>query len=170
MAKTKRGGKEAVAAVPETVDFREVLPAILKKVAGLKDLNAWKKAYPEVEFLEIDEGMSGKLIDWSSRKQVEMAAYVAYMRNPQMTEVVYEILADGYRARIRINDPERAWWMWLSGCFAHFDEENELSEDAQATLLHYAAQQAGDFEAYVEDHILPDDVELLSLEMKVKAL
>lgn len=169
MAKTKRRQKEEAQVAPETVDFRDELPGILAKVADVADLEAWKKAYPEVEFPEVDTGFSGKPIGWGDRKPEEIAAYVAYWRDPQKAEVVYEILADGYHARIRIDDSERAYWMWLSGCFACFAEENELSENALQTLLHYAAQQAGQFEEMVEDHLLADDVELLSLEMTVKS-
>lgn len=161
---TKRKKKEAEAEVVTPIDFKELLPTILAKVTDVTSIEAWRKAYPDVEFLDVDDGFTGRPIDWAERSPVEIAAYVAYWRDPQMAEIDYEILLDGYQVKVSITDSERAWWMWMTGCLV----EGELSDTAQATLLHYAAQQAGDFEEMVEDRYLPDDLDLLHLEMRVK--
>lgn len=151
------------------VDFREVLPHILAQVADVDDLNAWKDAFPEIEFTEVDEGFSGRPIGWEVRSVVEIAVYVAYMNDPQMASVDYEIDADGYGVRVSLDDSERVWWLWMAGGFVALDEVGELSLNAKETLLRYAAQQAGGFEEMVMDRVWAGDVSLVSMELKVKA-
>lgn len=151
------------------VDFGELLPKILAQVADVNDLNAWKAAFPEIEFAEVDEGFSGRPIDWEVRSAVEKAVYVAYMNDPQMASVDYEIDADGYEVRVSLDDSERVWWLWLAGGFVALDEVGELSLNAKEALLRYAAQQAGVFEEMVMDSVSVRNVSLLSMELKVKA-
>ena len=167
MAKRKkRVEREAEVITP--VDFREVLPVILARVAGVNDLESWKAAFPKIEFMEVDEGFSGKRINWEARSAVEIAVYVAFMNDPQMASVDCSIDADGYKVDVPIRDSERLWWLWLAGAFSFFDEERELSLNAKETLLRYAAQGAGDFEDMVIDRVWAGDVSLLSLKLEVK--
>lgn len=168
LAKTGRKTKETVV-VPEIVDFLEVFSEILVQVADDNDLNAWKAAFPEIEFAEVDEGFSGRPIGWEERSTVEKAVYVAYMNDPQMASVDYEIDADGYKVRVSLDDSERVWWLWMAGGFVALDEVGVLSLNAKETLLRYAAQRAGEFEEMVMDSVDVGDVSLLSMELKVRA-
>lgn len=158
----------------KTVDLEKILPVILKKVGrigNVDDLAAWKKAFPEVEFPEIDEGFSGRPIKWDERSATEKAIYVAYMREPQTAKVSYELLLNGlYPIKHEIDDSEMIWWMWMADCFTHFEAGAELSYEARRTLLYYAAQQTGDFQEMIEEMIDSSEVELKSMEMTVKAL
>lgn len=171
--KDRRIAMEALTSIDAEgeIDFSKLLPMILNKVGRgrLGDLNAWKDAFPEIEFAEVDEGFSGRPIGWEGRSIVEKAVYVAYMNDPQMASVDYEIDADGYEVRVSLDDSERVWWLWLAGGFVALDEVGELSLNAKETLLRYAAQQAGVFEEMVMDSVSVRDVSLLSMELKVKA-
>ena len=123
MAKRKKRVEQEAEVVVIPVDFREVLPQILARVADVNDLESWKAAFlPQIEFMEVDEGLTGKRIDWEARSPVEIAAYVAYMADPQKVKIDYEIDAEGYGIRVSIDDSERAWYLWFNGCFDYFDE------------------------------------------------
>lgn len=169
--KDRRIAMEALARIDAEgeVDFGEVLPKVLAQVADVNDLNAWKAAFPEIEFAEVDEGFSGRPIGWEGRSTVEKAVYVAYMNDPQMASVDYEIDADGYEVRVSLDDSERVWWLWLAGGFVALDEMGELSLNAKEALLRYAAQQAGVFEEMVMDSVSVINVSLLSMELRVRA-
>ena len=162
MSKRKKRVEREAEAIVIPVDFREVLPRILARVADVNDLESWRAAFPKIEFMEVDEGPTGKPIDWEARSPIEKAAYVAYMTDPQKVEINYEIDVDGYLIRVRIDDSERAWYLWYSGCFNYFDEtrEGRLSDGAKENLLWYAAQQAGNFEDWVIGEINPDRTSL----------
>ena len=167
MAKIKKRVEQEAEVVVIPVDFREVLPQILARVADVDDLESWKAAFPQIEFMEIDEGLTGKRIDWEARSPVEIAAYVAYMADPQKVKIDYEIDAEGYGIRVSIDDSERAWYLWFNGCFDYFDESKggQLSDDARETLLGYAAQQAGGWEEKILEEVSPGDVCLNSFNM-----
>ena len=141
---------------------------ILARVADVNDLESWKAAFPKIEFMEVDEGLTGRPIDWEERSPVEKAAYVAYMGDPQKVKIDYEIDVNGYGVGVQISDSERAWYLWFYGCFDYFDESEKgyLSDEAKETLLGYAAQQAGDFEDMILEEVSPYQVYLNSFRME----
>mgnify|MGYP001567464194 CR=1 FL=1 len=163
MAKRKKRVEQEAEAVIIPVDFREVLPQILARVADADDLESWRAAFPQIEFMEVDEGLTGKAIDWEARSPTEKAAYVAYMADPQKVKIDYEIDVEGYGIKVEIGDSERAWYLWFSGCF----DERNLSDDAKEVLLWYAAQQAGDWQEKVLEDTSPGEVCLNSFNMMV---
>lgn len=168
MTKRKKRVEQEAEVVVIPVDFREVLPQILARVNDVTDLESWKAAFPQIEFMEVDEGLTGKRIDWENRSSVEKAAYVAYMADPQLVIINFEVDIDGYEVDVRIDDSERAWYLWFYGCFDCFDKSKEgwLSDEARGALLGYAAQQAGGFEEMVMDKYSANNVYLVSFEMR----
>jgi len=112
----------------------EKLLDMLGDVGDGSKMETWKKAFPEIEFIETDDLFSGEKIDWSERNTQERLFYVAYMNDPQRTRVEYRIELGGLRERVVISDSEKIWWMWLAGCFRGDDFE----EEALKTFLWYA--------------------------------
>ncbi len=167
MTKTERRRKENEA-VSEMVDFRDALPKILARVADLNDLKSWKAAFPGIKFMEVDEGLTGKQIDWEERSPIEKAAYVAYMTDTRKIEIDYEIVIEGYDISVQIRDSERAWYLWFYGCFDYFvnNKGGYVSDTAKRVLFGYAAQRAGDFEGLIQDNISLNEVCLSFFQMK----
>ncbi len=163
----RRKSKE-VSREPVMVDIKELVPMLIKRVKNPLDVVSWRKAFPGTDFPEVDEGFSGDRIDWDARTSMEKAIYVAYMANPQLAKVEYQIEIDGYKIRHEIDDSERIWWMWMRGCWAtDLNGKPNLSDEAKETLLYYAAQQAGGFEELIMERYGSDDVVLRRLDMQV---
>lgn len=122
---------------PMPVDYDSVKLDIFVKVSDqgpMQDIESWKKAYPEVDFMEVDEFFSGEKIKWENRTAAERAFFVAYMKSPQDTEVNYDVTVEGTTVNAIIDDSEKIWWMWLERCFTGED----LDEEALRTFLWYA--------------------------------
>ncbi len=160
--------KEKKRAEVEVVNFGEALPAILTRVADVNDLASWKAAFPKIEFMEVDEALTGEPIEWEKRSPIEKAAYVAYMTDPDKVKIDYVVDIDGYPVRVYIEDCERAWYLWFRGCFNFLDESKngEVPYEAKESLFFYAAQEAGDFQIMIDDRYSPDDLVLISFEMR----
>lgn len=158
---------EEVSSEPEVVDVSELVPELIKRVKDPLDIRSWRKAFPGIDFSEVDEGFTGDPIDWDGRTPAEKAIYVAYMAHPHRAEVEYRIEIDGYEVRHQIDDSERIWYLWMRGCLVSPDGKAELSDEAKTLLLYYAAQGAGDFEEMVMERYGADDVKLVNLEMTV---
>lgn len=163
----KRGG-ERLSKVIDKVDFNGALPNILAKVKDVSSLDSWKAAYPGIEFMDVDEGLTGKPIDWSSRSPLEIAAYVAYMANPQEVEIDYYVYVDDQFVMVDITDSERVWYIWFYGCFDYLDaaKGHRLTDQAKDVLLGYAAQKAGPFEETILDSFGPDDLTVTHFSMR----
>jgi len=156
---------------PMSQDFLEIFPQIINQVSrtgDLEDMTSWKNAFPEIEFMETDDGFSGRDINWESRSLAEKAFYTAYMKDPQSVTLRYKMaLAEGIESgveqdtglnfhlvvdRIRnktITDSERIWWIWMSGATKVFDQlvdgtenidNNIISKEALMTLFNYYLQ------------------------------
>ena len=164
------GKKEQPFETVTPIDFQDALPAILAKVKDVTDLDSWKVAFPLIEFMEVDEGLTGKPIDWPSRSPLEIAAYVAYMIDPQKVEIDYYIHLDDQFVMVNIDDSERAWYLWFYGCFDYLDEakNRQLTPEARDVLLRYAAQKAGPFEQSILDRFDADDLEITHFAMRTR--
>lgn len=122
---------------PTLVDYDVLKEGIFiqaNEYGPMGEIDSWKKAFPEVEFPEIDEVFSGEKLDWEEKTMTEMAFYVAYMKNPQAVEVKYEMEVEGVYETVTVKDSEKIWWMWLDGCFSG----EELDERALRSFLWYA--------------------------------
>lgn len=163
----RRKNKE-VSSEPVMVDVNELVPKLIRRVKNPLDMESWRKAFPGTDFPEVDEDFTGDPIDWNARTPIEKAIYVAYLANPQLARIEYQIEVGGYPVRQEIDDSERIWYMWMRGCLTaiKFDMVR-LSDEAKTTLLYYAAQGAGDFEEMVMEKYGADDVQLINLEMTV---
>ncbi len=152
----------------EPVDFNSVYFEITSRVSMLgavENIDDWKKAYPDVPFENVDDMFTGKEIDWEKRNPEERAFYVAYMKDPQATEVDYVMDVDGTQLRRRIDDPEKIWYLWMDGCLTG---EKELDEEAIRTLLWYV-DDSELARRFIADMDL-DDVRLLRLDADVAPL
>jgi len=148
----------------KSVDFGAVKMEIMIRANNegpIEEIESWRKAFPDVEFMEIDEVFSCEEIDWSSRTIDERAFFVAYMRDPQAAKVKYEIEVEGEKMTKVIKDSENIWWMWIEGCFS----KEELDESALRTFLWYA-DESPLARRYTQDIDL-DKVSVLSLSAKV---
>lgn len=123
----------------------------VKAVGDVGNLENWRSAFPDVEFEDIDEGLTGKPIEWPTYTPTEKAAYVLYMRNTQAAGLKYTLDADGYNVRHEIDDSERFWYAWFDHSLRFFDGEDKIPVEARKTLLYYAAQ--GETEDIVMDAI-----------------
>ncbi len=150
------------------VDVNELVPELIRRVKNPLNMNSWRKTFPGIDFPQVDEGFTGDPIGWDDRTPIERAIYVAYMANPQLATVEYQIEVNGYNVRHQIDDSERIWYMWMRGCWAtDLDGEPNLLDEAKETLLYYAAQQAGGFEELIMERYGSDDVVLRRLDMQV---
>lgn len=158
---------EEVSSEPEVVDVSELVPELIKRVKNPLDIRSWRKAFPGIDFPEVDEGFTGDPIDWDDRTSAEKAIYVAYMAHPHRAKVEYRVEIDGYDVRHQIDDSERIWYLWMSGCLVSPDGKAELSDEAKTLLLFYAARTAGVFEELILERYYADDVKLVSMKMTV---
>ena len=121
----------------ELVDFnfsrKEVFEVVGAEGALLEDIDNWRLAFPDVDFMEIDKSFTGEMIDWESKTLSERAFFVAYMRNPHATKVFFSVDVGDLKLFNRIDDAERIWYMWMAGCFSG----EELDEKAIRTFLWY---------------------------------
>lgn len=145
----------------ERVFFAEHKDAIIGKVAeygDVADIETWKKAFPKIEFPDVDEPFTGKPIKWETYTPVEKAAYVAYMNSliPGVS-LNFHMDADGTRVRKEVWDTEELWYLWFYHTFTYFDKKGELSETALEKLLYYATNQ-NDFADLILDNINPENV------------
>lgn len=149
------------------VDFGLVKAEIItraNKEGSMGDIESWRRAFPDIEFEEVDDVFSGEEIGWESRTVEERAFYVAYMKDPQATKVDYVVEVEDISLRARIDNSEKIWWMWMAGCFAG----GELDEKAIRTFLWYA-DDSELARKYVEDLDLAD-IKLLDLSVTVAPL
>jgi len=130
----------------------------------IEDIESWRKAFPDVEFEGVDEDITGEEIGWKNRTAEERAFYVAYMKDPQATEVDYMMEVEDIRLFKKIEDPERIWCMWMAGCFAG----GELDETAIKTFFWYA-DDSELARRYVDDLDL-DQLKIMRLSVKVAPL
>ena len=149
---------------PETVDFSEQKGQIIAKVEShgdIKDISSWRKAFPDTNFMDVDDGMTGKPINWEQYTPTEKAAYVAYMVNPQAATLIYDLDTYDINERTRLTDSERIWYCWFYHCMVILKENGKLSDDALETLLWYTAQQV-DYE-WLENPDITDEDELVDM-------
>lgn len=152
------------------MDVKKLIPRILERVAefgDVCDMRAWRRAFPDREFMELDDGLTGEPVRWEERTPLERAVYLAYMNDPQRTNVFYQIDASGYSANYQTDDSEIIWYLWFYGALRGLEEEVELEEEARKTLLTYVARQAGEFEDLIMDEIPLNEVVLERMEMDV---
>jgi hypothetical protein len=146
------------------VDFNSIKMAIFiqaNKEAPIKDIESWKKAFPDIEFEEIDDMFTGDEIDWENRNLEERAFYVAYMKDPQTAKVDFSMDIKGIRLWKVIDDSEMIWYMWMSGCFAG----EPLDEKAIKTFMWYG--DTSELARRYMDDLDLDEVSLLTLSVKV---
>jgi len=131
------------------------------KEGPMEDIESWRKAFPEVDFMEVDKVFSCEEIDWSERSMKERAFFVAYMKAPQEAKVKFELEVENVKIHKAINDSEKIWWMWIEGCFSG----QELDEKALRTFLWYA-DESELARKYTQDMDLAE-VEVTSVTSKV---
>lgn len=149
------------------VDFDKIIIEILTRANSeglIGDMESWRKAFPKIEFPEVDDDITGEVIDWEKRTIEERAFYVAYMKDPQVARVWYQIDIEDVSIAREVDDSEKIWCMWMAGCFTG----GELDEEAVRTFLWYA-DDSELARRYIEDLDLAD-VKLLGLSIKVAPL
>lgn len=134
------------------VDFYDVLPDILARVgqAGeITEMEAWRKAYPEIEFMSEDD-WGGVKIDWEERTILERAVYVTLVgsekrdsmrmavgleyeegedRLPGLETFLYEGTyggGDNDEGFYEWIEGDGLWWHWVVGTFRGFDLEGNF--------------------------------------------
>ena len=141
----------------ELTDLTLILGSIQERAKTFGEAEAitsWRRAFPGVEFIETDEGFTGRKIGWENRSLAEMVAYVGFMNEPQRATLRYDLVVDGQEINeIRLRDSESIWGVWMSGAFAALDVAADISDDGKETLLYFAAQKAGPWEDYITDNI-----------------
>lgn len=153
------------------VSFAEQKDAIISKAAAMgdvKDIETWRQAFPDIDFMDVDAGMSGMPIDWSSFTPTEIAAYVAYMVDPEALELRFSMEANFSEVWHALEDSERIWWCWMAHAMHFFDENAELEYKAIDTLFYYLTQP--DFYSYLWDEYKDyiDEIEVTEMEFKHK--
>lgn len=149
------------------VDFDKIIIEILTRVSNeglMGDMVSWRRAFPDVNFMEVDEDITGKEIEWEKRTAEERAFFVAYMKDPQAAKVWYQIDIEDILIARKVDDAEKIWCMWMAGCFTG----ETLDEEAIRTFLWYA-DDSELARKYIADLDL-DDAMLLGLSVKVAPL
>jgi len=145
------------------VDFdtqKQMIFDIVIKHGELSDLEAWRKAFPKVNFMEVDDGMTGKPIKWESYSPTEKAAYVAYMQNPQNSVLTYRIdIIDDTEIHYE-DDSERLWMLWFYHAFQALDDVSNLTERTLIELAYHAT--AGAFQDTIMG-MVEDEPDLVAL-------
>jgi len=139
---------------------------IRKKVVQDHIIDSWRRAYPDIEFLQNDNGFSERPIHWHKRSLFERAAYVAYMLNPHECKFEYSLQFGGEFVRAETTDSERIWYIWMSGAMRYaagkLPNKNSIDESHYA-LLYYATQKAGIWTDYLQEYLDEGDVTSITL-------
>ena len=152
---------------PVPTDFNSEKMEIVMRAndeGPLGEIESWKEAFPEVEFMDVDEAFSGDKIDWDQRTVVEKALFVAFMKDPQSTSVRYEMKLDNIYLSKTVTDSERVWWMWMAGCFSG----GELDEKAIKTFLWYVDES--DLARQLTSDVDLEEVKNIKYKIKVAPL
>jgi hypothetical protein len=146
----------------EIVDFLSQIAPILARVhrcGDLKEMESWKKAFPDVTFQDVDYGLSGRKINWQDFSPVERAAYVVLWKDKnQDAQLTYFLSAPYIRQHAEISDSERLWSCWMNHVFANLKNPNQLPEEAIETLLYFAVQYV-DFDELIESLLYNDEID-----------
>lgn len=148
----------------QLVDFGSLKKDVLMRVSEngpMGEMESWKRAFPEVTFIDTDWIYTEEEIGWDNRTIDERAFYVVYMKNTLAMSVKVSISLEELNWSKTITEPETIWWMFVQGCFAG----GELDETALRTLLGLTSAGEGKGE-YLSDVDLAG-VEVKEIDVKV---
>ena len=131
--------------ITEIVSFqKEEIIGKVKSHGDVTDISTWETAFPEIGFSKIE---------LKKLSPTELAAYVAYIVNPQAAILTYAINHDevGDIMGVKTQGTD-IWDALLAQVFTYFDNKNDIPNDALLELFRHAA-----IKYWQDRQRLPDD-------------
>lgn len=118
-----------------------------------KNIAVWRQAFPKIQFLVVDKGLTESSIPWekfsledkATRVAMDMGvAKLARSRDGRRVTVDYELgvkyVGQNFFINHQVDDTEKQWELWLEDALHETQGRRIFSIDARRGLVHNALQ------------------------------